>query len=145
LHAGRVTRAHDDIDAVTWRRHRKRIVSALEARGFELLASPNPETQLVLRRDGQEVSLLLVERRGADVVVPGLERWPFPQGAFGAVLSSLAGVRCRVLPLTALLHEKEHHAEWSGRPPRPKDRESIRVVRALLERPSGSGLGTARR
>jgi hypothetical protein len=132
FHLGYITRVHDDIDAVTWHRHRRRIREVLEATGFEALPSPNPKTQLVLAKDGQEVSFLLVARHGSQVVVPGLERWPFPRGAFGDVVKDLDDLRCRVLPASALLYEKEHHREWSGRSLRPKDVESIRLLYELV-------------
>ncbi|HZS30176.1 MAG TPA: hypothetical protein VFA37_02845 [Gaiellaceae bacterium] len=131
FHLGRVTRAHADIDVVTWERHRARLAGALEAVGLRAEPSPNPKTQLVFTERGEEVSVLLVVRYGADVVVRGLERFPFPRGAFGDVRRTLGGVTCRVFSAAALLDERERHHLWSGRDLRPKDVESIRLLREL--------------
>jgi Aminoglycoside-2''-adenylyltransferase len=42
FHLGRVTRAHADIDVITWLWHRRRLSKALESSGFHELAWPNP-------------------------------------------------------------------------------------------------------
>jgi hypothetical protein len=128
---GRTTRAHADIDAVMWLRHKRRLGAVLLARGFEEQPSPNPLTQAIFTKGGQELSILFVTRVGAVVVVPGFEPWPFPPGSFGDVFRTLEGITCRVLPAKTLIHEKEHHSEWSGRPLRAHDRESLRLLRDL--------------
>jgi hypothetical protein len=128
---GRVTRAHTDIDVVTWLRHQRRLPALLEAGGFDELPSPNPLTQAIYEKGGQELSILFVARRGGDVVVPGFEAWPFLDGSFGGLFRTLQGIRCRVFPAFALLHEKERHEAWSGRPLRPRDLESMRLLREL--------------
>jgi Aminoglycoside-2''-adenylyltransferase len=136
FHVGRVTRAHEDIDVVTWERHRSRLEAALERAGFVATPSPNPSTQLIFTKRDEELSVLLVRRRGRDVVVRGAERWPFPPGAFGGVERRLGDVTCRVFSAAALLDERERHHFWSGRRLRPKDVESIRILRKL-----GAGRG----
>jgi hypothetical protein len=40
-------------------------------------------------------------------------------------------VNARVLSADELLYEKLHHEEWSGRSLRPKDHESIALLKAL--------------
>lgn len=130
FHVGRVTREHADIDVVTWLRHRERIRRLLMGRGFSVVAGYR-EPQLVLEKSGEEVSFLFIARRGGEIVVPGYEEWPFQPGAFPAAPKSLAGVGCRLVSVGELLHEKLHHEQWSGRPPRPKDLESIELLREL--------------
>jgi hypothetical protein len=134
FHLGRVTRAHEDIDVVTWARHRSRLEGVLERAGFQPEPSPNPATQLIFAKHGEELSVLLVARNGRDIVVRGLETWPFPPGTFGNVRRSLDGVTCRLFSATVLLHEREHHRLWSGREPRPKDIVSIEMLRELTAR-----------
>jgi len=128
---GRLTRAHADIDVVTWLRHKRRLSAALRSRRFQELPSPNPQTQAIFTKGGQELSILFVTRRGADVVVPGFESWPFVPGSFGDVFRTLDGITCRVLPARALIHEKERHSSWSGRSLRAQDRESLGLLREL--------------
>jgi hypothetical protein len=60
---GRVKREHGDIDIVTWARHRRRIGERLERAGFRQESSPNPLTQLIFTKSGQELSVLLVEAK----------------------------------------------------------------------------------
>jgi len=128
---GRITRTHADIDVVTWLRHNRRLREVLRSRRFQELPSPNPETQAIFTKSGQELSILFVTRLGADVVVPGFESWPFVPGSFGDVFRTLDEITCRVLQARALIHEKERHSGWSGRSLRAQDRESLRLLREL--------------
>jgi hypothetical protein len=128
---GRITRAHADIDVVTWLRHKRRLREVLSSGRFQELPSPNPQTQAIFTKGGQELSILFVTRRGADVVVPGFESWPFAAGSFGDVFRTLHAITCRVLPAKTLIDEKERHSGWSGRALRPQDRESLRLLREL--------------
>jgi hypothetical protein len=128
---GRITGEHADIDVVTWLQHKRRLRAVLRSRRFQELPSPNPQTQAIFTKGGQELSILFVTRLGADVVVPGLESWPFAPASFGDVFRTLHAVTCRVLPARALIHEKERHSGWSGRALRAQDRESLRLLREL--------------
>ena len=130
FHLGRLTRQHADIDLVTWLRHRERIRRLLTSRGFAEVAG-YPDPQLVLEKRGEEASFLFIARRDGQIVVPGYEAWPFRPGAFPNRRRSLRGVSARVVSAEELLYEKLHHEEWSGRPLRPKDHESIELLRAL--------------
>jgi hypothetical protein len=115
---------------VTSLRHRERICGLLTACGFSIVPGYR-EPQLVLEKRGEEVSFLFVTRHCGVVVVPGYESWPFEAGAFPETPKTLGGVSCRVVAVAELLHEKLHHEEWSGRSLRPKDRESIQLLRRL--------------
>lgn len=132
FHLGRVTREHADVDLVTWLRHRERVRGLLVAQGFGVVAGYRPP-QLVLEKRGQEASFLFVARTdGGQIVVPGYEAWPFPAGALPDRLVTLDGVRSRVMSPSALLGDKEGHELWSGKPLRPKDRESMALLRQLV-------------
>ena len=130
FHLGRITREHADVDLVTWLRHRTRVRDLLVERGFAVVPGC-PEPQLVLAKRGDEASFVFVARLGGRVVVPGYEAWPFIPGSFPTAPKTLGGVRARVLSAKSLLHEKLHHEEWSGKPLRPTDRESIEILRRL--------------
>jgi hypothetical protein len=130
FHLGRMTRQHADIDLVTWLRHRQRLRRLLTSRGFSGVAG-YPKPQLVLEKSGEEASFIFIGRHAGDIVVPGYEAWPFRPGAFPAAPMTLDGVSARVVPPQQLLYEKLHHEEWSGRPLRHKDHESIALLRAL--------------
>ena len=130
FHLGRVRPGHADIDLVTNLRHRRRITRLLTEGGFSVVPGYQ-EPQLVLERCGEEASFIFVVRQGDDIVVPGYEQWPFTPGAFPEAPLTLAGATCRAVSVEELLEEKLLHHEWSGRPLRPKDRESVELLRGL--------------
>jgi hypothetical protein len=130
FHLGRITRQHADIDLVTWLRHRERLRHLLPRRGFSEVAG-YPKPQLVLEKCGEEASFLFIGRLAGDIVVPGYEAWPFRPGAFPAAPKTLADVSARVVSPEQLLYEKLHHEEWSEKPLRPKDHDSIALLRVL--------------
>ncbi len=134
FHLGRATRRHADVDLVTWLRHRDRVRRLLTGGGFSVVPG-YPEPQLVLEKRGHEASFLFIARRGGRIVVPGYEAWPFPPGSFPERRRTLGGVSARVLSPEELLYEKLHHEQWSGKPLRPKDAESIELLRTLLVDP----------
>jgi hypothetical protein len=134
FHLGCLTRQHADIDLVTWLRHRERLRHLLTSRGFSEVAK-YPKPQLVLEKHGEEASFLFIVRHAGNIVVPGYEAWPFRPGTFPARPKTLHGVSARIVSSEELLHEKLHHEEWSGRPLRPKDHESIALLGALTDLP----------
>jgi hypothetical protein len=130
FHLGRLTRRHADIDLVTWLRHRDHVRRVLAARNFSDVPG-YPEPQLVFEKHGEEASFLFIVRHDGQIVVPGYEAWPFRPGSFPDRHKSLHGVRARVVSADELLYEKLHHEEWSGRPLRRRDHESIELLRRL--------------
>jgi Aminoglycoside-2''-adenylyltransferase len=137
FHLGRLTRQHADIDLVTWLCHRERLTHLLTSRGFSEVAG-YPKPQLVIEKCAEEASFLFIGRHGGHIVVPAYEAWPFRPGAFPAAPRTLDGVSARIVSPEQLLYEKLHHEEWSGKPLRPKDHDSIALLRALtasLSRP----------
>jgi len=133
FHLGEVRPGHADIDVVTRLRHRGRVRRLLTARGFSVVPGYR-EPQLVLEKLGEEVSFLFVVRRGEQLIVPGYEDWPLQPGALPDVAKTLAGVTSRVVSVEELLDEKLLHHQWSGRALRPKDRDSIALLRGLARR-----------
>jgi Aminoglycoside-2''-adenylyltransferase len=136
FHAGRITRAHKDVDLVTWSRHRGRLRRLLKGEGYAALRFDEP--QVFFEKHGQEVNFAIIERsRTGAIVTPTFEDWPWPDRAFSAAPRRLRGVTCRVLRLEALLEEKERYEEFRGRPLRPKDEVSLRLLRELLPEREG--------
>jgi hypothetical protein len=82
--------------------------------------------------DARGVSFWLRGGCGA-LVCRGFESWPFPDGALDGPLCRIGAVSCRTLAPHALLYEKETYELHRGRPPRPKDHESIRLLRELAQ------------
>lgn len=130
FHLGRLTRQHADIDLVTWLRHRERVGHLLTSHGFSQVSGYRPP-QLVLEKGGEEASFLFIAHHNGHIVVPGYEAWPYPSRAFPEPRKAFRNVRARVVSAEELLHEKVHDHEWSGRTLRPKDHESIALLRTV--------------
>ena len=126
---GWVTRTHSDIDLVTWRRHAGRVQRMLLASGYEV-ATVTDQAAIHFAKNRQDVAFAFIKKdeRGR-IVTPGREFWPWPP--FPDTVRSLNGIACRTMSVAALLEEKENYEKHSGRPLRPKDRESIRALRSL--------------
>jgi hypothetical protein len=128
---GRITRSHDDVDVVVWHRHRRRVHQALSAAGFSLLR--DTDTQTDYRARGQVVSLCYLERDDKGrIVTQGIPVWLWLDGALGRRLLHLAGMSAYVVGPRQLLWEKESYEQGTGRPPRPKDLQSMSTLRAII-------------
>ncbi len=137
FHFGRSSRSHSDIDLVTWLRHRARVHRLVQARGFAARPAPPPTRRLVMEKEGVEVNFALIEHgKKGKVVTRGWEHWPWPEGAFSSHLFEFDGLRCRVMTIDALVEEKENYRQFTGRPLRPKDRESLEILRGLQALPT---------
>lgn len=126
---GQITRSHSDIDLVTWRRHARGVQGLLEDSGYQV-GTVTGLAAMHFLKDGQDVGIAFIRKdEQGRFVTPGREIWPWP--VFPASLKTLNGIACRTMSVEALLEEKENYEKYSGRPLRPKDRESIRVLRSL--------------
>lgn len=132
---GELRTGHGDLDLVAWRRDRDAISDLLTRRGFEF-DRELPQAAVDFRKDGESVQVLLLERSSSgELVCHGFEQWPFPAGALDGPVRGLGGVCCRTLAPHALLEEKTTYQTRRGRPPRPKDHDSIRLLRQIPETP----------
>jgi len=97
-----------------------------------------------MEKEGVEVNFALIEQgKEGKVVTRGWEHWPWPEGAFPNDLFEFNGLRCRAMTIDALVEEKKNYRQFTGRPLRPKDRESLEILRGLQARQGA--LGTGRR
>jgi hypothetical protein len=130
---GRVTRPHADIDIVLWDRHRRRAHEALGEAGFMLDRELPIQTDWV--RDGVEITFIYVRKRSnRTIVTTGVsedQEWRWMPDAFPGRVHMLHGVRARVVNPRQLLNDLEEWESATGRPLRPKDYETRRVLREL--------------
>ncbi|CAA9346925.1 MAG: hypothetical protein AVDCRST_MAG72-1182 [uncultured Nocardioidaceae bacterium] len=131
LWVGRVTRPHDDIDVLVWRRDESRVQEALVAAGW--MHTPSPEDLLGTNYERDQSALQLT------FVVPGADGGvavPVPDqpivlspGPLAFVRRDLGNVPVRVLPLEMMLAIKGS--------PRPdevggaKDRADLAALRSV--------------
>ena len=108
LHAGRVTRAHDDLDLAVWLDDHDRIAALLRADGWEHAPEPHEDGYTGYERGGVRLELaFLACSRGGEVHTPlesGQAAWP--KGAFRDDVRELGGVRARVIALDSLAADK---------------------------------------
>jgi hypothetical protein len=85
-----------------------------------------------MEKEGVEVNFALIEQgKEGKVVTRGWEHWPWPEGAFPNHVLEFDGLRCRAMTIDALVEEKENYRQFTGRSLRPKDRESLEILRGL--------------
>lgn len=131
LWVGRLTRAHDDIDVLVWRRDESRVDEALTAAGW--VHSPSPEDLVGTNyaRDGYELQLTfaVADAEGSIVVPVPDQPIVLSAGPLAFARRDLGGASVRVLTLEMMLAIKSQ--------PRPdevggaKDRADLAVLRAL--------------
>jgi hypothetical protein len=129
---GEITRRHADVDIVTWQRHRRRVHRVLLDAGFVL--TRETEVQSDYRAQGQDVSVIYLTRLpDGRIVTHGIPVWTWPDGSLMARSRRLAGLAAYVVSPAQLLWEKESYEGGTGRPLRPKDIESMRVLRGMID------------
>jgi len=128
---GGLTRAHADIDLVSWARQRTRIQRRLLANGFAHLRDFPAQSDFC--KLGADLSIVYVTRTKQGVITPGIPEWRWHPGALTRRPLTLEGLSIRVLSPYQLLDEKLTYGQGPGRPPpRPKDLISVQLLRKLL-------------
>ena len=136
LWVGRLTRPHDDIDVLVWRKDEVRVHAALEGAGWAHTPTPEDLVGTNYVRDGYELQLTFVVAGPAGGVVVPVPEQPIvlSSGPLAFARRKLNDASVRVLPLETMLATK--------RTPRPdevggaKDRADLEALRSLAE--SGS-------
>jgi hypothetical protein len=128
---GEVTRRHGDIDLVTWLRHRRRIRLLLTNIDFEPIQEWEAQTDF--RVKGQVVSSIYLTRQpDGCIITHGIPVWTWPDGSLSSRKAHLRSISARVMSPRQMLWEKEGYEIGTGRPPRPKDLESMTVLRGMI-------------
>lgn len=135
---GEVTRRHSDIDLVTWLRHRQATRRVLTDAGFDLIREWEAQTDF--RAAGQVVSIIYLMRLPEQrIITHSIPVWTWPDGSLPSRRKRLGSLAARVMSLQQLLWEKESwgrptYEGGTGRPPRPKDLESMKILRRMVGR-----------
>ena len=131
FHAGRVTRAHEDLDIAVWQSDLDSVAALLEGGGWTHVPEEDEDGYTVFERRQVRLEVALLARDDEGVVftplLQGHGEWP--GGAFGDDIAQLEGVRARVVTLAALrLDKREPHED-----PRAaeKDRADLGTLDAL--------------
>lgn len=128
---GQVTRPHADIDLVTWLRHRRRMQRALTGAGFQLVRET--EVQSDFLKGDQDISFVFLTRADdAAIVAHGIPGWTWRADALPLRRFGLHDLSVSVVSPQQLLEEKEGYERGTGRTLRPKDLESLEVLRSIM-------------
>jgi hypothetical protein len=129
---GKVTRIHSDLDLVSLQHHRTEIEQALVNAGYQQI--PVSKFQTDFLKDGVDISFVFVEvTNEGRIFAFGIPDWKWRSDALQTQLFQLQGNSVKVLSPKMLLEEKLVYEEGTGRKPRPKDFESMRIIREIIE------------
>ena len=108
FHAGRVTRAHDDIDIAIWSHDGARLATLLRDRGWLHCPEADEDGYTRYERNGIRLEVAFVERdqRGHGYTPLSGGRGEWPADSFGDDVAELDGVRARVVSRASLIADK---------------------------------------
>ena len=134
---GQVTRRHDDIEFIVWRKDTDTIIKLLRAGGHSDAESHDPDLGFAFACDGQRVDFDLIERDSAGSIVSrrGGRKEIWQQTAFDATPARLDGVVVPVVGAQALLDAKVNFRspeDEERRRLRRKDHADVSRLRAFL-------------
>src|ERR1044071_852023 len=121
FHAGRVTRAHGDLDIAVWYDDRTRLTELLKSQGLTHRPRADEDGYTGYERGdvGLEVAFLARDDQGRVYTPLRDGRGEWPNETFGDDVAELMGVRARVIALGALVADKSVVRED------PADRKSV--------------------
>lgn len=129
---GRITRSHSDIDLVTWIQYREQIELALVNAGFQKI--PVSELQTDFLKNDIDISLIFVRLSDdGSIIANGFADWIWRSDSMPTNLYNLHDVSVHVLNPYQLLEEKMVYEKGTGRKPRPKDIESMKIIQQIIQ------------
>jgi hypothetical protein len=134
FHAGRVTRAHSDVDIAVWRRDLTVVRSLLAGAGWGVLTDRPGDGYVTFERKRVRLDIAFLERDSTGAIYTPTDdgRGEWPEGSFGTAIVSLLGVDAHIVDAKSLIADK---AESHGADADAKDEADLRVLRSLYERP----------
>lgn len=119
LHAGRITRPHDDIDVVVWTSDRDRASTALTRDGWQREPDGAADGYLPFRLGAVRLELAFADRANHP-------EWP--PDAFGTDIGRVGDVTARVTSRAALIADKS--ADYGNATTAAKDEADVAILRA---------------
>jgi hypothetical protein len=108
FHAGKITRAHADVDLAVWENDLTRIAALLSADGWAHAPEPGEDGYTGYERGIVRLELAVLARdETGEIYTPLTQgRGTWPEGAFGNDIAELDGLHARVISLGALRSDK---------------------------------------
>ncbi len=131
FYAGRVTRAHDDVDVAVWQADLDRIRVLLEAQGWVHAPDLGEDGYIGYERRGirLELAFLVCDDAGTLYTPLAQGRGDWPSGSFGDAQAQVEGVSARVVGLASLIEDKAGPRDDAA--VRAKDRADVAVLTSL--------------
>jgi hypothetical protein len=128
FHAGRVTRAHADIDLAVWDADFDRVDVLLRGDGWDRHVQPGEDGYTEYRRGDARLDVAFLARDADGVVYTPLKegRGEWSVGAFDYGVVELMGVRARVVSVASLLADKSERRDDPSAD--RKDRADVAVL-----------------
>ena len=109
FHAGRVSRAHDDLDLAVWSKDYERIAALLAGEGWSHAPEEGEDGYTGYERGDVRLELAFLARDKKGVIYTPLRegrRGTWPDASFGSDIAELGGVRMSVINVDALRADK---------------------------------------
>ena len=130
---GHITRSHSDIDLVAWKCDSAQIKRILTQAGF--LFERDIGIQMDFSKSRQEISVVFIAKNQAgQIYTPDIPAWTWHPDSLSIPPHQLSGLTCQILSPQQLLAEKESYEEGTGRPLRPKDLQSIEILKSYMRK-----------
>lgn len=128
----KVTREHSDIDFVTFIQYREELERAMVNTGFKKIQVSMLQTDFI--KDEVDVSFVFVHiSEEGKIIANGFPDWEWRKDALPIQKYNLKGISINVLSPCQLLEEKLVYEKGTGRKLRPKDIESMRVIKGIID------------
>lgn len=128
----KVTREHSDIDLVTFIQYREDIEQAMVNAGFKKIPVSLLQTDFI--KDDIDVSIVFVRISDeGKIIANGFPNWEWRNDALPMQKYHLNGISIYVLSPYQLLEEKKVYEKGTGRKLRPKDIESMKVIKGIID------------
>jgi hypothetical protein len=129
FHAGRVTRAHHDLDLAVWLEDHPRIAALLRVDGWKHVPEAGEDGYTAYERSGVRLDVAFLARDDSGAIWTPLRqgRAAWPDRSFGDCVAELLGVRARVMNRRALVADKS--AARDDPSVAAKDRADVEILR----------------
>ncbi len=128
LHAGRVTRAHSDVDVAIWRHDLPEVHALLAGAGWTHTPDPDEDGWTAYSREEVRLELAVLARADDGTVFTPASAGPgaWPEGSFGADVAGWGALRARVVGRASLVEDKS--SARSDAVAAGKDRADVAVL-----------------
>lgn len=132
FYLGHISRTHSDIDLVTWKRHRNRIKIELLKAGFKDEYISGLQTNYY--KDDIEVSIIFLNRdKDGQIIANGFPDWIWISESLSLKKYKINNIVASIVNPKQLLENIKIYEKGTGRKPRNKDLETLKILYKIIE------------